>query len=136
MLGYDTKYIDDLEDEKLIDIAQSDDRILLTRDHELYRRACSKLVDAFLVEDETQQAQLKALSHRYNLRLQLDPNSSRCPLCNTPLSIANKELIIEKIPQTTANVYSEFWKCQGCEKIYWKGAHWEKILQTLDAAEN
>lgn len=134
MLGYDTEYADNLEDKKLVEIAKKEDRILLTRDHELYRLANSKQVNAFLVEDKTRSAQLATLSHQCHLSLKLDPDSSRCPKCNSIISHTEKNSIYEKIPSATARVYSEFWECQNCGKIYWKGAHWKKIVKTLDDA--
>jgi uncharacterized protein with PIN domain len=134
MLGYDTKYAKNVEDEKLVEIAKVEDRILLTRDHELYRLANSKQVNAFLVEDKMRSAQLAALSNQYHISLELDPNSSRCPKCNARISYTEKDLIYEKIPSATAREYSKFWKCPNCKKIYWQGAHWKKIVKTLDDA--
>lgn len=134
MLGYDTKYAKNLEDEKLVEIAKAEDRILLTRDYELYRLANSKYANAFLVEDKIRSAQLATLSNQYHLSLELDPNSSRCPKCNARISYTEKDLIYKKIPSATARGYSEFWECTNCGKIYWKGAHWKKIAKTLDDA--
>lgn len=134
MLGYDTKYADNHEDEKLVEIAKREDRILLTRDYELYRLANSRQVHAFLVEEKTRTAQLMSLSKQFQLILELDPNSSRCPKCNSKISYAEKKTIRDKIPSTTAQVYSEFWKCPKCGKIYWQGAHWKKIVKTLNDA--
>ncbi|MGC8936370.1 MAG: DUF5615 family PIN-like protein, partial [Candidatus Methanomethylicaceae archaeon] len=39
LLGYDTAYDQTLDDEKLIEIAKRENRILLTRDGKLFKRA-------------------------------------------------------------------------------------------------
>lgn len=134
MLGYDTKYAENGEDEELLEIAKREDRILLTRDYELFRLANSKRVNVFLVREKSRKAQLMSLSKQFQLILKLDPNSSRCPKCNSKISQAEKKTIRDKIQPTTAKVYSEFWECSKCGKVYWQGAHWKKIVETLSIA--
>jgi uncharacterized protein with PIN domain len=31
--------------------------------------------------------------------------------------------------------YGEFWLCPNCGSVYWQGAHWTKIKQTLQKAK-
>lgn len=134
MLGHDTTYANHLDDKTLAKMAKAEERVLLTRDLELYRLAKARQVQVFLVEERSKSEQLAVLSQRFNLALQLDPNSSRCPRCNAKISTARKDSICAKIPSTTARVYDEFWECLNCKKIYWQGAHWKKITETLRAA--
>jgi len=135
MLGHNVKYDNNLDDKLLIKIAKSEKRVLLTRDVELYQQAISQHADAFLVQGKNEAERLAALSKRFNLSLKLDPNSSRCPKCNTKIKHAKKSEISEKIPQSTRTFYEEFWECPKCEKVYWQGAHWKRIIETLREAK-
>lgn len=132
MLGHDVKYAADLNDEKLIRIAEYQKRILLTRDVELQRFAASRRLEAFLVQGETETERLASLSKQFHLKLELDPNLSRCPKCNTKIKHSNKEEIADRIPSATKRFYEEFWECPKCRKIYWQGAHWKGIGETLE----
>lgn len=135
MLGHDVEYANDLEDKMLIKIAKTEKRTLLTRDVELYQQATSQHANAFLVEGKNEAERLAALSKRFNLSLEFNPNASRCPKCNAKIKPAKKEKISEKIPSSTKTFYEEFWECPKCEKIYWQGAHWKRIGETLNEAK-
>ena len=49
MLGHDVDYDAERNDDALLKIATGEDRILLTRDEQLYGRARSRTVSSFLV---------------------------------------------------------------------------------------
>ncbi len=132
MLGYNVMYAADLNDEKLIRIAETEKRILLTRDVELYNLASSRRLEAFLVQGENEIERLAFLSKRFDLKLELDPNLSRCPKCNTKIRKSKKGEIADRIPSATKKFYEEFWECPRCRKIYWQGAHWKGIGETLE----
>ncbi|UCB61417.1 MAG: Mut7-C RNAse domain-containing protein [Candidatus Bathyarchaeota archaeon] len=135
MLGYNVKYADRLDDKILIEIAKTEDRVLLTRDLELYRQAINQHVQAFLVEEKTEAGRLAALAKRYCLVLELDPNTSRCSKCNAEIRPAEKDAISDRIPSSTKTFYNEFWECTNCEQIYWQGSHWKRISQSLKEAK-
>jgi len=134
MLGHDVKYSRSLSDDQLIEIAKGERRILLTHDLELYRQAAVRGINAFFVEGPTGAKKLANLARRFNLKLEFDVTVSRCPKCNTRIKSIPKEKIIGRVPEKTASYYDEFWKCPGCEQIYWQGAHWSRILATLREA--
>ena len=134
MLGYDVKYAKNLDDKILIKIAKAEKRILLTRDVELYKQAKSQHSQTFFVEEKTEAERLAALSKRYGLSLELNPNMSRCPKCNTKIKPTKKEKVFNRIPSSTKTFYDKFWKCPNCEQIYWQGSHWKRITETLKEA--
>ncbi len=134
MLGQDVKYSSNLDDEALIKLAKSEKRILLTRDLQLHQRAKTQQVNTFLVEGKSESEHLASLARHFDLNLEFDPDSSRCPVCNDRIRPAEKQQIIDKIPINTKIHYEEFWECRTCGKIYWQGAHWKKIGKTLEEA--
>jgi uncharacterized protein with PIN domain len=135
MLGYNVKYSNNLEDTQLLMIAKKERRILLTRDFQLYQYATNKELDAFYLEGETETEKLAELAKRFDIKLDINMSTSRCPKCNSTVRLISKEKAAEKVEKSTFDHYDEFWKCPKCDQIYWQGAHWKRIRRTLDAAQ-
>ncbi len=136
MLGHDVNYFSSTEDKKLVEIAKQEKRILLTRDKELVQRAAGLGVESVLVEATEKADKLAFLAERFGFKLEIDLRSSRCPKCNAELKAVTKEEVADEIPEATSLYYSEFWKCMGCGKVYWQGAHWKRIEKTLEKAQS
>ncbi len=134
IFGYDTLYAGDLNiegDEDFFLVNEFRDRILLTRDKELYMRA-KGLRPVFLIRSdrlEKQLKELKALGLKFKLRM------DRCSLCNTPLrKPSDKEALEvmkrEGIREDLREKY-ELWYCERCRKLYWMGGHWKNMMKFL-----
>lgn len=134
MLGHDVEYTRSTEDKVLIQKAKKESRILLTRDVELYRQAIAKGAETYLIENPNQTGNLAQLAKRYGFKLKINVKTSRCPKCNGKIKIIPKTCVTDKIPETTSSNYEEFWQCQTCAQIYWRGAHWKRIDKTLTEA--
>jgi hypothetical protein len=137
MLGFETSYQRDLADSELLSTAKSNSLILLTADEELYRTATFRGIQTFLVRGKTEPERLAELAERYKLKLEIDPNKSRCPICGAEIEETSKEGLEKRVPAATFKVYNTFWVCTNpkCAKIYWQGSHWNKIEQTIQAAK-
>ena len=128
--GFDSVYYPGKDDDALIQEAKDSQRILLSRDKLLIQRANKKGVNAILVSSEDTSEQLSQI--KTSLSLNLVPSLSRCPVCNGELSQRVKEEMQDNVPEASLNTFDEFWGCVVCEKVYWKGNHWGKILETLE----
>ena len=135
MLGQDVEYSNNTDDPQLLTIAKKEKRILLTRDFELYQRAIARGIDAFYLEGLTGEEKLAELAKRYDINLEIDMATSRCPKCNSTVKPTSRKEAEEKVERSTFEHYKEFWKCPNCGQIYWQGAHWTKIRKTLSAAK-
>ena len=135
MLGHNVKYSNKLDDAQLITIAKKERRILLTRDLELYQQATAKGVDAFYLNGVTEEERLAELAKRFNIKLDIDMTTSRCPKCNARVKPVPKDNVRDKVEKSTFTYYSDFWECSKCGQIYWQGAHWTRIKKTLEAAK-
>ncbi len=89
--------------------------------------------DTRAVENESEQ--LAQLGGRYNLALEVDMDKSHCPICNTKLVATPKEQLFSMIEKNTYTYYENFWRCSNCGQIYWQGAHWKQINNTLNQAQ-
>ena len=56
---------------------------------------------------------------------------SRCSLCNTILSDIRKSDVEGKMPKRVFENNEKFWFCPKCDKIYWMGSHYEKIINKI-----
>ena len=135
ILGYDVVYSVQLSDNELLVLAKTEDRVLLTKDLELYKRAIGRGLDAFYVESKVVFLALAEVAKHYNLILDLDIDKSLCPKCNTALQLIGKEDLKEELEKNTCAFYDNFWKCSNCGQIYWQGAHWKHIQKTLTQAK-
>ena len=134
MLGQDVEYTDSMADKALIQKAKKTNRILLTRDLQLFQRAIARGAEAFLIESTNETENLASLAKRFRFKLEIDLKTSRCPKCNTQIRSVHKDSVIDRIPETTSTHYNEFWECPNCKQIYWQGAHWTRIEKTLREA--
>jgi uncharacterized protein with PIN domain len=134
MLGQDVIYSVKFSDSELLELAKKEDRILLTKDFELYKRAIIRGLDVYYVEGKSESEHLAEVAKRYNLSVMINMDKSHCPICNTKLSAIPKEQLQGEIEKNTFTYYDKFWKCPNCRQIYWKGAHWKQINNTLTQA--
>lgn len=136
LLGYDAVYYRVGEDWRLLKIAKDEDRVLLTRDLGLYRRARKQSIKALYIEDPDIVKVLVLLSIKYDIRLDFDKNDTRCINCNTVLKYTTSLIdVTHKVSKEVALKYKEFWICPSCGKVYWQGNHWNTINEIIEKAK-
>ncbi len=128
IMGFDTLFFPHIEDDKLIIIANKENRIILTRDRELSQRKNAPVL--FLEPIDTKE-QLKTLIDYYHLKEHPVP-FSRCIVCNSPLEVIEKEKIIERLPEKVKKYFDYFEYCSACDRIYWQGDHYRHMMEFLE----
>jgi len=134
MLGHDVEYYRVADDKKLVWLAESQKRVLLTSDQKLHQQMLKKGLDTVLVNVSDDAQRLAILAKRYGFQLIIDLNISRCPKCNSSLAKVTKQKVLDKIPKMTSTYYTDFWECISCGQVYWQGSHWKQIQTTLNEA--
>ncbi len=142
IFDYDTKSALDLapdsnEDAKLVEIARTESRVLLTRDRALVERAVKSCVPAVLIQPDDVKEQLCELAHHYPL--ETEPVMERCTACNALLRKATEAdmgRIRKEVPAHLTEEGKEFWICDHCGRIYWLGSHWRSIQKMADDLKN
>ncbi len=129
MLGFDSLYRNDYQDEELAEVASQEERVLLTRDRRLLMRKVIRLGYCIHQTDPRQQA-VEVLK-RFRLQGQVRP-FQRCLRCNSPLQVISKEDILERLEPLTKIYYEEFRICPNCSRIYWKGSHYGHMLEMIE----
>ncbi len=128
MLGFDTLYSNDLDDEALSRIAHEQRRIVLTRDRQLLKRAV--ISHGYWVREQNPTDQLIEVIKRFDLGATVKP-FSRCLRCNAMLEPIDKQRIIHSVPEYVAKKYEHFATCPECGRVYWPGSHWENMKRFL-----
>jgi uncharacterized protein with PIN domain len=128
MLGYDTLYRNDYQDPELAQVAGAEGRILLTRDRRLLMRRAVRF--GYCLRSTDPREQLTEVVRRYGLASQSQP-FRRCLRCNQPLQPVAKADIIERLEPLTQLYFDDFSTCPGCEQVYWKGSHYEHMLELI-----
>lgn len=128
LLGFDTLYFTNIEDNKIIEIAKKDNRIVLTKD----RILCERLGDlCYLVKEKKPIDQIKEIAKRFDLKKYAKP-FTRCIKDNAILKDIEKEKIIERLPPKVKKYYNDFKICPKCGQVYWLGSHFEKMQKFID----
>ena len=124
LLGYDSKYFSDMEDEEIIKIAKDENRFLVTKDEPLVNKATKQKIKTIQITKNEEIEQFLEINNLVKLgRCVIMGSNSRCPKCNGVLEKIEKNLIEEKVPSGIYEYNNDFWICKGCEKIYWEGTH-------------
>jgi len=129
MLGFDTLYRNDYDDEELAQISASEQRILLTRDKGLLMR--SLVTYGYYVRATNLEQQVVEVLQRFDLFGKVLP-FQRCIRCNGLLEPVAKEAIVDQLPQKTRLSIDEFHRCRECHQIYWRGSHYERMQQFIE----
>mgnify|MGYP006291024309 CR=1 FL=1 len=130
--GIDTYYAtQSIHDDELLRIAKKENRVLVTRDKELILRAQKRDIQVIPVFTRDLDEQLKKVLAQTTV----DSTQilSRCSLCNTQLISIDKEKVKDKVPENVYQTNETFWICPTCHKIYWRGSHYDKILQKINS---
>ncbi len=126
LAGYDTLYWRDGSDEELIAAARAGERVIVTRDRQLAGRrgVCALLVAAEVLDEQI--AEVRAA-------LGGDPQPfTRCPECNEPLQELAHADARDLVPPYVWHTQTEFRRCAGCGRVYWKGTHWPAVQARLE----
>lgn len=132
MLGYDTSYIPDADDDELVRIAVREDRMLLTRDRRLCHRRMVRSRCVF-VDWGTTREQVRQVVRELSLAVDTEALFTRCAVCNGKIAPVSKPEVSGRVPPYVYQTQDEFGYCAGCGRIYWRGTHVQHVLEALDA---
>jgi len=130
LLGFDSKYVSDIDDSKLIEKAKNENRTIISRDRDLINRAKKNKILSVYITKENEIEQFQEILETTHLEFdEISGDSARCTKCNSPTSKINKFEIANKIPQGVLDYNDKFWKCDGCDQIYWEGTHIKNLQE-------
>lgn len=124
ILGYNTSY-PRAKDDEMIEIAEKEGRVILTRDKKVAKRYKNSLY----IESDKLDEQLEQVMCTFKLGIK--NSMTLCSICNVELEDVEKEEVKEKVPLRIYEFHEQFWHCPECGRYYWQGSHWERIMERV-----
>ena len=129
LVGLDTAYRNDADDAELVEEAERERRVLLTRDRGLLRRRA--LTSGAYVRGELADAQLADVLDRFAPEL---APWTRCLACNGVLVATAVDEVAHLLEPGTLRTYTDFSRCPRCGRTYWRGAHARRLAAVVETA--
>lgn len=129
MIGFDTKYKNDYNENEIVDISIKESRTILTRNKGILKR--NEVTRGYWIRNQNPELQLSEVTGRFNLRNQIR-EFERCLECNARLEKVDKAKITGRLPLKVKQYHNNFWYCKICDKIYWHGTHFEKMKEIIN----
>jgi uncharacterized protein with PIN domain len=125
MCGHDAAYCLDRDveaDDAILDLAASEDRVLVTRDRQLAdQRDDSALVTAAATDEQLRELAAAGVD--------LTPSpGERCGACNGRLERVERT---DAEPEYVADDADPLWHCTDCGQYFWQGSHWTDVQNRL-----
>ncbi|HOB33556.1 MAG TPA: Mut7-C RNAse domain-containing protein, partial [Verrucomicrobiota bacterium] len=64
--------------------------------------------------------------------LDLKPRDPRCMTCGGELRPTPKETLRDRIPPKTWRWIDEYFLCDRCGQLFWRGTHWQRIQAAIE----
>jgi len=128
MCGHDAAFALDRgieESDRLLELAESEERRIVTRN----RRLADRADDAILLTTREPADQLAELAAA-GIDLSLPEAPQRCGRCNGVLSGVD---VGTDTPEYAPDPEEEeaLWRCVDCGQFFWRGSHWERVRAAL-----
>jgi uncharacterized protein with PIN domain len=130
LLGLDTAYRNDADDDDLVRQAAQESRLLLTQDRGLLKRRA--LWAGAYVRGSRPEQQLDDVLDRFAPTL---TPWTRCPACNGMLRGVAKAAVLAVLEPGTRRTQQSFSRCSGCGRVYWPGAHNRRLVRIVERAQ-
>lgn len=130
--GYEAVWFPAIEDTLLLREARERGATLLTTDSMLLERRVIRdgAIPTVWLPPTGSPAEQLALVFR---ELHLMPLSPRCMSCGGELRVVDKAAVAARIPPRTARWLDEYFVCARCDRLFWRGTHWQRIQAKLAA---
>ena len=127
MLGFDSVYRNDCRDEEL--------RILQTSSG--VSEQGSWFTEAQPSDSRLPSARTPAARTAPRSTSALQPVRISCPIPSLsrlqhPVQVVPKDLISHRLPPESRKHYDEFHVCPGCNRLYWKGSHYQRMAVLIE----
>jgi uncharacterized protein with PIN domain len=133
IMGYDALFFKDIDDDTLVRIALSQNRVVLTKDRQILKRrvVMSDKLKAILITDDDPKMQLASVIKQLDLNCHFKP-FSLCLECNKKLIKQKKDQVHDRVPQHVFQTQDDYMECPVCRRVYWQGTHWDAMSKELE----
>lgn len=129
ILGFDTYYRNDLDDDEIIKMSVRENRIILTRDIGILKNGL--VTHGYWLRSQDSKEQLREVIQRFNLQAEISP-FHRCTICNGLIRKVEKLHVEHLLKAKTKQFFNDFYQCANCKQVYWEGSHYESMKRFVD----
>ena len=131
VMSYDALFVPEADGGQLLKIAGEQNRILVTKDRYILERrvVTTGKVKAFLITSDDFREQFRQVTQA--LELNSYNVFSLCIECNQRLEGIDRQLVAGRIPAFVFSTQEQFYRCPGCDKLYWRATHWNNMRSEL-----
>lgn len=134
LLGFDSAWRNDLDDETIIAISAEERRIILTRDRGILRNG--RVTHGYWLRTTDPLEQLDEVVRKLDLGRRIRPYT-RCLECNGAIVVIDRATAIAaNVPEGVLERQREFWRCGQCGRVYWHGTHQLNLDAIIARARN
>ncbi len=136
MIGYDTLFFNGSNDFHMVATALNEGRVILTRDTQIMKRrvVIGGRLKAILIKSDKPELQMRQVINDLNLDCQFKPFAI-CLECNQPLLEGSKQQVEGRVPPYVFQTQNQYMECPICQRIYWRGTHWQRMTGKLKKFE-
>lgn len=133
MMGYDTVFFTGEDDWEMVIKALNEERVLLTKDTGIMRMGVvlSGKLKAIRIDSDKPEEQIKQVIETLELGGDTELFTI-CLECNEPLIKKTPEEVKDRVPPYVFETQKEFMECPSCNRVFWKGTHWQAMVERLD----
>jgi uncharacterized protein with PIN domain len=124
LLGFDVAYRNDFDDPDIVNTALDERRIILTCDRGILK--IRRVTHGYFVRSRDVSEQVIEVLQRLDLASRIEP-FTRCTGCNGLIRRVQKAAVLEQIPPNVGEQYDDYFRCESCGKVYWKGSHFDQL---------
>jgi uncharacterized protein len=130
LLGFDTLYGNDWDDDRLARLSVDEHRTLLTRDRGLLKRRA--ITHGVLVRADHPDDQVVEVLDRLQLGNRARP-FTRCLACNATPEDVDTATVAARVPADVVRSQPRVRECPGCKRVYWRGSHSDRLAARVEA---
>ncbi|MFC2070187.1 Mut7-C RNAse domain-containing protein [Chloroflexota bacterium] len=133
MMGYDTVLFTGEDDWAMVITALNEDRVVLTKDTGIMKMGVvvSGRLKAILIESDKPEEQIEQVIRAFKLSDESE-FFTICMECNQLLEKRTKQQVEDKVPPYVFQTQGYFMECPSCNRIFWKGTHWQAMAEKLE----
>lgn len=124
IIGLDAEYKREIEDHELLARADSEGRVVLTRDRGLEKRSSGTRVICLL--ENYPALQLREVVELFGDKISIRV-FSRCVACNGEVEPVGKDEVEGEVPPFVFATQDKFTRCLKCGRTYWKATHRDRV---------
>ena len=131
IIGYDTLFNAQWDENDLVKIMESEDRLVLTRNYSLAEKLPAEL--CLFVTSQKLKVQFAQVVRQFNLDT-VHNLFSICTVCNSKVVQIAKEKVAHLVPPYIFENHELFLQCPDCGRVYWQGSHYNNVRQWIKEA--